>query len=334
MIARALRALLLACLLPGAGLAQDAASDRLAEGQVARVTAEQEIFRQTPDGRRLATLLRDAPLTVVGRQGRWVEVALEGWIWSASVAPTRRDGFQLVVSSAGGENLRAEPGGEILARLLQGFLLEQVEEDDQWIRVRRVGWVPAASLEAVGGGRRTAENPSEEAVARPGELFTVGAAPLGVRAAPGGDTLAVVSPGAELSVVERREGWVRVRVEGWAPGGELVAVDPAEPLLEVDAAELRANPEAYDGRRVRWTVQFIALERAEPERTDFYEGEPFLLARAPDRAQGFVYLAVPPELLEEVRGLRALQSIDVLARVRTGRSALMGVPVLELLALH
>jgi hypothetical protein len=66
---------------------------------------------------------------------------------------------------------------------------------------------------------------------------------------------------------------------------------------------------------------------------DFYEGEPFILARSTDGNQGFVYVAVPPELLQEVSGLRPLQVIEVLGRIRTGRSALMGHPVLDLIAL-
>jgi hypothetical protein len=45
-------------------------------------------------------------------------------------------------------------------------------------------------------------------------------------------------------------------------------------------------------------------------------------------------VAVPPELLPEVNALRPLQMMDVLGRVRTGRSALMGHPVLDLIALN
>jgi hypothetical protein len=109
--------------------------------------------------------------------------------------------------------------------------------------------------------------------------------------------------------------------------------NPDSILVGVSAAAVRAAPEEYLGRTVRWSVQFIALERAEPERTEFYEGEPFILARAPDPEDGFVYVAVPPELLADVQQLDALQTIDILAQVRTGRSALMGVPVLDLVAL-
>ncbi len=316
-----------------------------AAGQAFRVVGEQEVFHQTADGRRLATLMRDAPVTAVGREGAWMEVTLEGWIWSGSVAPTQRGGFDLVVSAAGGENLRLEPGGEIVARLLRGFLLESVETRGQWTRVRRTGWVRAEALAALGGegaepgGAPGASGSPANVAGAPsppgaGERFAVEGPALGLRREPEGDTVAVVSSGAEVTVLERRDRWVRVRLEGWAPGSDLVPVAPEDALMDVSAGALRANPEQFEGRRVRWTVQFIALERAEAERTDFYEGEPFILARAPQRSDGFVYLAVPPELLEEVEGLRSLQSVDVLASVRTGRSALMGVPVLDLLALY
>lgn len=315
-----------------------------AAGQAFRVAGEQEVFHQTADGRRLATLLRDAPVTAVGREGGWMEVTLEGWIWSGSVASTRRSGFDLVVSAPGGENLRLEPGGEVVARLLRGFLLESVETRGQWTRARRTGWVRADALKASDGDAATAgaaesggspaDRPAGPSPPGAGERFAVESSALGLRREPGGDTVAVVSSGAEVTVLERRDRWVRVRLEAWAPGSDLVPIDPEGALTDVSAGALRANPEQYEGRRVRWTVQFIALEEAEAERTDFYEGEPFILARAPERSEGFVYLAVPPELLEEVQGLRSLQSIDVLASVRTGRSSLMGVPVLDLLALY
>jgi len=115
--------------------------------------------------------------------------------------------------------------------------------------------------------------------------------------------------------------------------GETVGVD-GEVLAGVSAAALRANPDEYAGARLRWTVRFLSLERAEPERIDFYEGEPFLLARAPDPGDGLVYVAVPPELLAAAEKLRPLQTLDMLVRVRTGRSALLRVPILDLLALY
>jgi hypothetical protein len=76
------------------------------------------------------------------------------------------------------------------------------------------------------------------------------------------------------------------------------------------------------------------VERAEPARVDFHENEPFILARSAQGEQGFVYVAVPPELLPDAEALRPLQVIVVLGRVRTGRSALMGHPVIDLIALE
>jgi len=301
------------------------------------------MFRQTADGRRLAGVMQGTTLAVVSRQGDWVEVSLEGWIWSRSVGATDRDGFSLIVSATGGENLREEPGGRISARLLQGFLMHQVESRGQWTRVRRTGWMqqsvlnlsgPAATpAPADGAGPTGAAGDRPDPVVSEGRALTTGQSSIHLRAAPDGDSLAAVAPGTSLTVVERRNRWARVRLEGWVLTSELTSPELDSLLVDVSAAALRANPDQYQGERVRWEVQFISLERAEAVRTDFFEGEPFILARAPDPAEGFVYLAVPSELVADVETLLPLETIEVLAQVRTGRSALMGVPVLDLLAI-
>lgn len=309
------------------------------EGQSVRVSRE-ETFRQTAGGRRLGTVMEGAELRTEGTEGAWRRVVLEGWIWTPSIAATSRGGFDRVVA-AGGENLRAGPSPEeaIVARLLPGFLLELVEERGRWSRVRRTGWVAEAAVttvRATAGGAGGAA-PEEEVGAPPGvpgETAEVGSGTVGLLLSPGGDTTAVVRSGAQLGVMERREGWARVRLDGWVPVGDLVRTAADSAVADVSAADLEANPDKFRDRRVRWTVQFISLERAEAVRTDFYEGEPFILARAPEPSRGFVYLAVPEPLLSRVEELRPLQSIEVLARVRTGRSALMGVPVLELITIY
>ena len=166
-----------------------------------------------------------------------------------------------------------------------------------------------------------------------GRRLMTGEEPLSVHEAPEGGEVAVVRPGTPITVVERGNRWTRVRVEGWVRSDRLVTSDVDSTLVEVSAGALRASPDEYRGMRVRWTVQFIALQRAEAERTDFYEGEPFMLVRAPDPGDGFVYVTVPDELVPAVEALESLERVDILAQVRTGRSALMGVPVLDLLAL-
>ena len=282
------------------------------------------------------------PLAVVGSRGQWRQVVLSGWIWAPSVAATSRDGYDLVVSADGGENLRRQPDAkaDVEARLLEGFLLEKTGEQGKWVHVRRTAWMWGPSLSASAGGESggtasgaaPAERPSG-----PDSLPThlvVRGSPARVFVSPRGDTAAVARPGADLQVLDRRGEWTRVRLEGWVRSSDLVPADSAAASTSITAQDLRDNPGQYVGREVRWNVQFISLEKAESVRTDFYEGEPFILARTPSPAESFVYLAVPPELVSEVKKLRPLQSIQVVGKVRTGRSALMGAPVLDLLEIR
>jgi hypothetical protein len=145
--------------------------------------------------------------------------------------------------------------------------------------------------------------------------------------------MAVLRPSADLEVLSRQGSWARVRLEGWVWVPATVPADSALATEALTPADVQANPDQYRGRRVRWRLQFVSVERAEPARVDFYENEPFILARAADGEQGFVYVAVPPELLADAEALRPLQVIEVFGRIRTGRSALMGRPVIDLIAL-
>ncbi len=124
--------------------------------------------------------------------------------------------------------------------------------------------------------------------------------------------------------------WLRVRVDGWVYGP--AAVDSGltiEDTGNLTPAQLRAEPGRYKGALVRWRLQFISLQRAEPARTDFAPGEPFILARGAAGDVGFVYLAVPDELLPAAERLKSLEFVTVVGRVRTGRSKLLGSPVID-----
>ena len=327
-----------------------------APAQSVRVSVPEENLRKEPrvtSTNKLATVFEGTRLLVGGTRGRWTQVTLEGWIWTASVAPSDRDGFDLVVSRSGGENLREAPEGDArrLAVLLRGMLLERLEQRGSWTRVRRAAWMWSGSFAEVTGDVEpdTAPDTAAAMLAEREQTELAGAAdtrtpapagrivssrPVPLLVSPDGDTLALVAEGVDLQVVGQEGSWVRARLEGWVWVPGTLPADAAGEATDLSASDLRANPEQYVGRRVRWRVQFVSLERAEPVRTDFYEGEPFLLARAPDRTEGFVYVAVPPELLEQAEALRPLGMIDILARVRTGRSALMGVPVLDLIAIQ
>lgn len=302
---------------------------------VARVRAE-ENFRKDPNGTPLATVQEGAELAVVGSTGSWVEVVLEGWVWSPSVTASNREGFDLRVSADGGENLRAAPQGVIVARLFEGCLLSKVATQGNWARVRRQGWVWKPSLEMSGAPAQTAG----EATAPPASANSdddqeepaviTAPVPLIIYATPDGDTVAHFRPGARAQVLGRTGDWIRVRVDGWVYGP--AALDSALDLTDtgnITPAQLRADPARYRGTLVRWRVQFISLRRAERARSDFEEGEPFIQARVPGDA-GFVYLAVPEALMSVAEQLDGLEYVTVVGRVRTGRSSLLGSPVVDL----
>ncbi|MDT8436868.1 MAG: SH3 domain-containing protein [Gemmatimonadota bacterium] len=330
-----------------AGLAPSPARSQSAPA--VRLTVPEENFRKEPRvsaGNRLATVLEGTVMALEGRDGRWRQVALEGWIWRPSVSPDDREGFDLVVSKAGGENLRERPdaGSRRLAVLERGMLLDELERQGNWVRVRRVAWIWSGSVTETsrvpgpppdGAGRAppaAGSDPAPDAPAALPDHLVVGDAPLRLHVSPEGDTLGVLRSGTDVAVVERRGEWARVSLEGWVWVPGTLPSDSATAGLT--PADVRANPDRFRGRLVRWTLQVIALERAEAVRTDFFEGEPFLLTRPADQSEGFVYVAVPPELLEEAQALRSLSKIDVLGRVRTGRSAVLGVPILDLVALR
>jgi hypothetical protein len=153
-----------------------------------------------------------------------------------------------------------------------------------------------------------------------------------VLARPAGDTLGRIRQGASVEVLARDGDWARVRVDGWVYTGARPAdAADAAVLRDIDRESLQRDSERYHGRIVELTVQFISLQEAESFRTEFREGEPFVLARGPGDDVGFVYLAVPAERLAEVKRLDPLQRVRVLGRVRFGRSPLTDAPVIDLL---
>jgi hypothetical protein len=320
---KALPFTLMALLAPAVGSqlhAQDVATLRLAEN-----------VRAQPRGVILGRLLAGTTLPVVSREDLWVEIRMEGWIWTPSIQATDRLGFDLSVSATPQENLRAEPQGEILARLVTGTLLEELEEGTGWTRVGRTAWVWAESVGLDSGSPVT--TPRAGAAGQDEGWWRSGGEGAPLLSAPDGDTLARAQPGAELQLLAREGNWVRVRLEGWvwAPAGEVADPTGQSAVAEITPGEVGLDPLAHRGRVVSWDLQFISLERAEKVRTDFYEGEPFLLARTSTSGSSFVYVAVPPDRLGELEGLIPLERIRVVGRIRTGAAALTGNPILDLL---
>lgn len=330
------RALLLAggllVLPPGTVGAQEAASVRIEEN-----------FRREPNGLILARVSPGTELRVLDTRDGWSQVELAGWVWLPSLQVSDDPDLGLVVTASGGENLRAEPSGPVLARLVDGALLAELERRPSWARVSRIGWIWTASLqEGTAGGPSTTSPAATPTGPRPPAARTpedfIGSAGGPILAAPDGDTLAVARPGSDFQVVRRQGNWARVRLEGWMwmPGSTAPSPDdaPAEEVTALEPGDLASRPDGFAGRAVEWTLQFISLERAEEIRTDFFRGEPFLLTRFGGADGPFVYVAVPLERLGEVEGLVPLETVTITGRIRTGASSLTGVPIVDLVSIR
>jgi hypothetical protein len=311
-------------------------------GQAASVTVE-ENFRAEPNGAVLGQLDPGARVTVEAQQGGWTRATVGGFVWVPSLQVWSSDDFDLVVSQPGGENLREAPSGHVLGRLVEGALLEEVERIPGWIEVRRTGWIwtPSLDIEAAAPVESSSQAGDPPPVMLSGEgWLRSGGRDAPILSGPAGDTLASIRPGSEVRVLGREGNWARVRLEGWAwvPG---FAPEPPEgggeeaPVLaSVPVGELSRDFERLRGRLVELDLQFISLERAEQVRTDFYEGEPFLLTRSMDADRAFVYVAVTPERLESLDSLTPLERLRVVGRLRAGAAALTGSPILDLVDLE
>jgi hypothetical protein len=281
----------------------------------------------------------------------FTHVILEGWIDIAMLGG-KVDTFPRSVK-AEGARLRAagEANGKVVARLRKGTGLMVEQTSGQWIKVRRAAWVKTALLgPALPSGSRPLErgevravpasagsraplamasDASAGAVAVPDGAMLPGPKGAELRTAPDGRALAQVRAGAVLTPLAREKGWVRVRLEGWVPEKDIV---PADSSLRsgLSAADLRADPQGTRGTIVRWEIEVMGLQTADPLRRDLSDGEPYLLARGPAGEEALLYVAVPPSLLAEARTLAPLTKLLITARVRTGRSEPTGVPVLDL----
>ena len=151
------------------------------------------------------------------------------------------------------------------------------------------------------------------------------------RNAPNGLIVGQIGAGAYVVPLARSRGWVRVRSEVWVPERDVVPAD-ATYGAALSAADLRADPEGTRGKTVRWEVQVLALQYADPLRRDLAKDEPYFLAKGPGAEDQLLYLAIPPSLLAEARSTQALTRLLVTARVRTGRSQPVGIPILDILS--
>lgn len=153
-----------------------------------------------------------------------------------------------------------------------------------------------------------------------------------VRNAPNGLVVGQIGAGIMVVPLARSRGWVRVRTDVWVPERDVVPADSSFGA-SLTAADLRADPDGTRGKTVRWEVQVLALQYADPLRRDLAQDEPYFLAKGPGAEDQLLYLAIPPSLLAEARSTQALTRLLVTARVRTGRSQPVGIPILDILSL-
>jgi len=253
----------------------------------------------------------------------WAKVSRDGWVLKSSLdrAPTETtrssNDRRNTASAKSSGTARKASGGEVAASA----------------RAPQAPTPPARGASSAPGTVRAGATSTAPATAGPVVDSTL--TPTGniaLRAAPDAKALATVVHGATLTPLARDRGWVRVRLEGWVPERDVAPADTSV-RTGVSAADLRADPVGSRGKLVRWSVQILARQKADILRRDLAPDEIYLLARGPYEENALLYLVVPPSLLVTTKSIPELSQAMITARVRTGRSDLVGVPILDLLTI-
>jgi hypothetical protein len=299
-------------------------------------------LHREPDGPPLVSLPAGAPVVPGQPRGDWHQVTVEGWISTSSTSPTRRDGFDLIVTPDKGENLRRVPNGRVVGRVREGTLLKRVGVNGRWTRVKRAGWVPrravaSAARSPARQGKAPQARPASAAAAAPkvdapaGEDRVETSRETSLSAVPEGGALATLPGGTPARVVSRTNGWAKVQIEGWVKDADLKPSD-AGSLVGVSAAEVRAAPDRYVGQTIDWRLQLIAVQTADELRAEMPPGQPYLLTRGPLPEPGFVYVSIPAGRIAEFRAMPPLSELVLRVTLRAARSKYLTTPVTELVS--
>ena len=267
-----------------------------------------------PSGDIVAVVEDGATLERVSTNGEWFKAKRDAWVQSrdlkaesaksstpARVATTRAASPQRAPEKTAASPARSAPAG---------------------------GSAAPPTPPVVAPGASQAAPPRSDATPVLGDFAA--SQPLVLRDAPDGKPAGSADSAARMRIVARDHGWARVELEGWVRESELVPVDSSS-VSAVSAADLRSDPDHYRGSTVRWVVQAISVQQADPLRKGLAPEEPYLLARGPGSESSLLYLALPPALVASAKALQPLSTILVLARVREGRSEPSGVPILDVL---
>lgn len=332
--------------------------------QQGRVTAATEV-RAAPGGSVVAQLASGTTWPTGATRDGFTSVVITAWV-DASRFGAARDSFPVTIGGSQNLRIRETPSlqGRILGSFRAGAGLRILERQDTWARVRREVWVPSSAIAvtAASSGATISPNtrpsspsaartepstqpaatrpstpsapPATEAPAAPrpapaGSLRANAVVPM--HAGPNGNSLGQLAAGAVVTPQARERGWVKVQVDAWVPESLIVPTDSAYGAT-LTAADLRADPEGHIGKIVRWQVQVVGMQLADPLRRDMQRDEPFLLTMGPVGENATVYVTVPQGLITEARAIPPLTDVILTARIRTGRSAPTGAPILELIS--
>lgn len=290
-----------------------------------RVVLERTELKWSATGRSLGWLEAGTRVERLAEEGGWIRSRVRGWMRTDSLEGSG-DTLEVGPEEA---PLRVRPDGRETGALRGGVEVRRLGGDAEWVRVELIGWMPDSVLGGVpveaagGGGSASGGGTSEEAAA--GTMARIGQS-VALRSVPEGPALTTLPAGMVVRAGEQRAGFTRVVLEGWVPTGAIRAGTEEDLDPEVVA---RAEPVAFVGRSVTWTLEHVALQTADEWRPDFLPGEAYDLARVPGSDGRYVYLALPDRLTDRVRALSPFERIRVHGRVRTGRSALTGNPIVE-----
>ena len=310
-------------------------------------------FRKNGNGVVLGTLVRGHESILRKTEGNWAEIRLEGWIFNPSISTVNRDGFDVSVIR-GGENLRAEPNGRVLARATGGALFDRVEQRGAWSRIRRDVWIPRSALQSLTNPpvasarpatRDTARRPGQDStnrtapgvgagiasVAAPGDHLQASASTR-LLATPEGPAIGSLERGGRARVVSRSGDWVRVQVDAWVKESDTQSAADSGALAGVTAAEVRAAPSRYIGKVVDWRVQFLAVQKGDDLRPEIPAGGHYLLTRGPLPESGFVYVIIPNSQVERFRAMTPLEELMVRGRIKAASTKYLPNPVLDLIS--
>lgn len=297
-------------------------------------------FRQESgsQSKALATVSEGVEVTGGSPRDGWVEVVLDGWVWASSVGRVARDGHNLVISSSRGENLRAGPNGDVIARLLGGFLLDEVSREGAWVRAKRTGWMSADALadvndQPVAAVPDVVSDSAPAVSSRPSLDRAVTTRGTPFARTPESEPSGSLGPDTPVRLLARNGEWVRVQVEGWVRESD-VRSGSSGVLVGVTAAELRTRPQDFESKVVQWTLQYLSLMTADELRPEIPLGRRYLLTRGPLPEASFVYVSLDAVQVKEAERLSPLAQIVVVARIKVAKTKHLGNPVVELVEMQ